>query len=57
MPASPMPAGLRPSETRTRRSTDRSPGSPNVVARWGKRPVPRIEAILNSGLPGSHVLS
>ena len=57
MPASPIPARFRPSETRTSRSTERSPGNPNVVARCGKRPVPRIEAILNSGLPGSHVLS
>ena len=57
MPASPIPTRLRPSETRTSRSTERSPGSPNVVARCGKSPVPRIEAILKYGLPGSQVLS
>ena len=34
-----------------------SPGSPRVVARWGRKPVPKIDAILKYGQPSAQVLS
>ena len=34
-----------------------SPGSPSVVARCGRNPVPKIEAIWNYGQPSAQVLS
>ena len=34
-----------------------SPGRPSVVARWGRNPVPKIDAILKYGQPSAHVLS
>ena len=44
----------------TRRRAGRpstSPGSPSVVARWGRNPVPKIDAILKYGQPSAQVLS
>ena len=41
----------------TSSTTVTSPGSPRVVARWGRNPVPKIDAILKYGQPSTQVLS
>ena len=57
MPASSTPSGRRPRQATTSSTTVTSPGSPSVVARCGRNPVPKIEAILKNGQPSAQVLS
>ena len=57
MPASRIPSGRRSRQATTSRTTVTSPGSPRVVARWGRNPVPKIDAILKYGQPSTQVLS
>ena len=48
-----------PTEARDDEQDDRRPAraGPRVVARWGRNPVPKIDAILKYGQPSAHVLS
>ena len=57
IPASRTPSGRRPRQLTTSSTTVTSPGRPRVVARWGRNPVPKMDAILKNGQPSSQVLS
>ena len=54
--AAPRAAGDRGTPRRSS-TTVTSPGSPSVVARCGRNPVPKIDAILKNGQPSAQVLS